>query len=341
MASDAAIRVSGLHKSYGEHEAVRGIDFEVARGRGLRLPRPQRRGQDDDDRDPRGLPERTAGEVSVLGADPGKPTREWRERIGLVLQECELDPLLTVRETMTEFASFYPSPRDVDETIELVGLAGKRDARVGSLSGGQRRRLDVGVAIVGDPELLFLDEPTTGFDPTARRDAWNMIEGLRASARRSSSRPTTWTRRSTWPTASRSSAEGQIVAEGSPATLGAELGRRDVIRFRVPDGIEPSRSPRLVGGGRRSPATRRPSHRRTRSGTSTRCCAGRRRGHPSSATSRSGGRAWRTSSSSSPAASRRDRAMSDAGARPQADPLRADLHVAQPARARLQPRSSP
>jgi ABC-2 type transport system ATP-binding protein len=138
---------------------------------------------------------------------------------------------------MTEFASFYPSPRGVEETIELVGLAGKRDERVGSLSGGQRRRLDVGVGIIGDPELLFLDEPTTGFDPSARRDAWNMIEGLRALG-------TTIVLTTHYMDEAQHLAdtvvilrEGQIVAQGSPEKLGAELGRDSVIRFRMPDGI--------------------------------------------------------------------------------------------------------
>ena len=247
MAQDAAIRVSGLHKSYGEHEAVRGIDFEVGKGEVFGFLGPNGAGKTTTVEILEGYRERTAGEVTVLGVDPGSPTREWRERIGLVLQECELDPLLTVKETMTEFASFYPSPRDVEETIELVGLAGKRDERVGSLSGGQRRRLDVGVGIVGDPELLFLDEPTTGFDPTARRDAWNMIEGLRALG-------TTIVLTTHYMDEAQHLAdtvvilrEGQIVAQGSPEKLGAQLGRESVIRFRMPDGIEPDDVAAAVG----------------------------------------------------------------------------------------------
>jgi len=138
--------------------------------------------------------------VSVLGVDPAAPTAAWRERIGLVLQDSELDPVYTVRETVTMFSHYYASPRSVDTTIEMVGLREQHDARIGSLSGGQRRRVDVALGIIGNPELLFLDEPTTGFDPQARRDFWSMIEGLRDEGRRSSSPPTTWTRRSTSPT---------------------------------------------------------------------------------------------------------------------------------------------
>jgi ABC-2 type transport system ATP-binding protein len=247
MAQDAAIRVSGLHKSYGEHEAVSGIDFEVGKGEVFGFLGPNGAGKTTTVEILEGYRHRTTGEVSVLGLDPGSPTREWRERIGLVLQECELDPLLTVKETMTEFASFYPHPRQVEETIELVGLAEKRDERVGSLSGGQRRRLDVGVGIIGDPELLFLDEPTTGFDPTARRDAWNMIEGLRALG-------TTIVLTTHYMDEAQHLAdrvvilrEGEIVAQGSPEKLGTELGRDSVVRFRMPDGIKPDDVAAAVG----------------------------------------------------------------------------------------------
>src|SRR4051794_1874430 len=179
MAQDAAIRVSGLHKSYGEHEAIRGIDFEVGKGEVFGFLGPNGAGKTTTIEILEGYRERTAGEVSVLGIDPGHPNRKWRTRIGLVLQECELNPLLTVAETMHLYASFFPKARSVDETLDLVGLGGKHGSRVGSLSGGQQRRLDVGIGIIGNPELLFLDEPTTGFDPSARRSAWNMIEGLK------------------------------------------------------------------------------------------------------------------------------------------------------------------
>jgi ABC-2 type transport system ATP-binding protein len=245
--AEPAITVRGLWKSYVPNEAVRGIDFEVPRGEGFGFLGPNGAGKTTTIEILEGYRDRTAGEVSVLGADPGSPTREWRERIGLVLQECELDPLLTVRETIALFSGFYPKPRNVDETIRMVGLGEKRDARVGSLSGGQRRRLDVGVGIIGDPELLFLDEPTTGFDPSARRDAWNMIKGLRALG-------TTIVLTTHYMDEAQHLAdtvvilrEGQIVAQGSPENLGAELGRESVIRFRVPDGVDPQEIAAVVG----------------------------------------------------------------------------------------------
>jgi ABC-2 type transport system ATP-binding protein len=237
MAQDAAIRVSGLHKSYGEHEAVRGIDFEVGKGEVFGFLGPNGAGKTTTVEILEGYRERTAGDVSVLGLDPAKATREWRERIGLVLQECELNPLLTVTETMHLYSSFFPSARPVDETLELVGLGGKRDARVGSLSGGQQRRLDVGVGIIGNPELLFLDEPTTGFDPTARRDAWNMIEGLKDLG--TTIVLTTHYMEEAQHLADRVVIlrEGLIVAEGAPDTLGDQLGRETMIRFRTFNGV--------------------------------------------------------------------------------------------------------
>jgi ABC-2 type transport system ATP-binding protein len=177
---EAAISVRGLRKSYGEHEAVSGIDFEVGSGEVFGFLGPNGAGKTTTIEILEGYRERSGGEVEVLGVDPGEPTREWRSRVGLVLQECELDPLLTVREAVSLFATFYPAPRPVAETIELTGLTEKREARIGSLSGGQKRRVDVAIGIIGDPDLIFLDEPTTGFDPTARRGAWNMIEGLKA-----------------------------------------------------------------------------------------------------------------------------------------------------------------
>jgi ABC-2 type transport system ATP-binding protein len=174
-----AVAVRDLRKTYQGAAAIRGITFEVAPGEVFALLGPNGAGKTTTIEILEGYRARTGGDAEVLGVDPGRPTQSWRERIGLVLQECELDPNLTVRETVTLFASFYPHPRPIDETIELVGLRAKRDALTGTLSGGERRRADVAVGIVGDPELLFLDEPTTGFDPSARRDAWSMISALR------------------------------------------------------------------------------------------------------------------------------------------------------------------
>jgi ABC-2 type transport system ATP-binding protein len=235
--AEPAITVRGLRKSYGSNEAVRGIDFEVAPGEVFGFLGPNGAGKTTTVEILEGYRERTAGAVSVLGIDPGHPTREWRTRIGLVLQECELNPLLTVTETMHLYASFFPKARPVDETLELVGLAQKRKARVGSLSGGQQRRLDVGVGIIGNPELLFLDEPTTGFDPSARRSAWSMIEGLKELG-------TTIVLTTHYMDEAQHLAdrvvimrEGGIVAQGAPDTLGDQLGRETMIRFRTYDGI--------------------------------------------------------------------------------------------------------
>ncbi len=175
-----AISVRGLRKAYGPLEAVRGVDFDIEEGEVFGLLGPNGAGKTTTVEILEGYRSRDAGEVSVLGHDPQRPGRSFRERIGVVLQQAQLWPTLTVRETHSAFAGYYARPRDVDEVIELVGLTEKRDARVKTLSGGQKRRLDLGVALVGDPDLVFLDEPTTGFDPAARRAAWEMIRSLRS-----------------------------------------------------------------------------------------------------------------------------------------------------------------
>jgi len=237
MPESPAISVRDLHKSYGSHEAVRGIDFEVAAGEVFGFLGPNGAGKTTTIEILEGYRPRSSGRVSVLGGDPAHPTREWRDRIGLVLQECEFEPLLTVRETLTLFASFYSDPRPVDQAIELVGLGDKADARIGSLSGGQKRRADVAVGLIGDPDLVFLDEPTTGFDPTARRDAWNMIEGLKELGK--TVFLTTHYMDEAQHLADRVAIlrEGSIVAQGPTEELGANLGRRSVVRFRLPAAI--------------------------------------------------------------------------------------------------------
>ncbi len=174
-----AISVRALRKSYDGIEAVSGISFEVAVGEVFGLLGPNGAGKTTTVEILEGYRKRDGGEVDVLGFDPGRAETAFRERIGIVLQSAESWPNLTVREMHRVFAGYYAQPRDIDEVIELVGLYEKRDARVKTLSGGQKRRLDLGIALVGDPELVFLDEPTTGFDPAARRNAWELVRSLR------------------------------------------------------------------------------------------------------------------------------------------------------------------
>jgi ABC-2 type transport system ATP-binding protein len=176
----SAIVVHDLRKSYAGVEALRGIDFEVARGEVFGLLGPNGAGKTTTVEILEGYRRRDGGVAEVLGFDPATGGRAYREQIGVVLQQTELMPVLTVHETHELFAGYYERPRDVDEVIELVGLTEKRNARVKTLSGGQKRRLDLGIALVGDPELVFLDEPTTGFDPAARRSAWETVRSLRS-----------------------------------------------------------------------------------------------------------------------------------------------------------------
>ena len=174
-----AISVHGLRKSYGSFEALRGVDFEVAAGEVFGLLGPNGAGKTTTVEILEGFRDRDGGTVSVLGHDPAGAPRDLRERVGVVLQQSDMPANLTVREVHRIFAGYYRRRRDIDEVIELVGLTDKANARVKTLSGGQKRRLDLGVSLVGDPELVFLDEPTTGFDPSARRTAWEMVRSLR------------------------------------------------------------------------------------------------------------------------------------------------------------------
>jgi ABC-2 type transport system ATP-binding protein len=232
-----AIEVHDLHMTYGAVEAVRGIDLEVGTGEVFGFLGPNGAGKTTTIEILEGFRARTSGDVSVLGVDPAHATRDWRDRLGFVLQSCELDPLLTVRETLSLFAVFYTHPRPVDEVIDLVGLHDKRDARIGRLSGGQRRRADVGVALMGDPELVFLDEPTTGFDPAARRESWSMIEGLKALGK--TVFLTTHYMDEAQHLADRVAIlrAGRIVALGPPDELGAGLRAETIVTFRS---LEPS-----------------------------------------------------------------------------------------------------
>ncbi|HEY5262156.1 MAG TPA: ABC transporter ATP-binding protein [Solirubrobacteraceae bacterium] len=175
-----AIKVSGLHKRYGEFEAVRGIDISVDRGEVFGLLGPNGAGKTTTVEILEGYRARTSGDVSVLGHDPALRELALRRRVGIVLQSSGIYSHVTPREALAHWASFYPHPRRVDEVLELMGLGEKADVRTRKLSGGQLRRLDFALALVGDPELIFLDEPTTGFDPEARRAAWETIRSLRA-----------------------------------------------------------------------------------------------------------------------------------------------------------------
>jgi ABC-2 type transport system ATP-binding protein len=176
----SAVAVRGLRKRYGPVEALRGIDFEIRAGEVFGLLGPNGAGKTTTIEILEGYRDRSGGDVEVLGVDPQRAGKQWRERLGVVLQSSSLYPNLTVRESLRAFGGYYGRQRDIDEIVEIVGLTEKANARVRTLSGGQKRRLDLGLALVGDPELIFLDEPTTGFDPGARRTAWETIRNLRS-----------------------------------------------------------------------------------------------------------------------------------------------------------------
>src|SRR6187399_1346654 len=227
----SAVTVDGLTKSYKELQALRGVSFEIAQGEIFGLLGPNGAGKTTTVEILEGYRERDGGAVTVLGEDPSRAGLDWRQRIGVVLQSSSFYDSLTVAENLELFGGYYTRPRPVDEVIELVGLDEKRETRVRSLSGGQRRRLDLGLALVGDPELIFLDEPTTGFDPEARRRAWQTIASLRDLGK--TILLTTHYLDEAEQLADRVAvlAQGQVVASGAPAELTGAVPDTE-IRYR-------------------------------------------------------------------------------------------------------------
>ncbi|TMK60275.1 MAG: ABC transporter ATP-binding protein [Actinobacteria bacterium] len=247
---ERVVEVRDLRKTYGEVEAVQGISFHVGRGEVFAMLGPNGAGKTTTTEILEGYRTRSAGDVTVLGHDPAKRERALKERVGIVLQSTGIDPFLTVTETIEMYAGYYPSRRPTDEVIDVVGLAEKRDTRVNKLSGGQQRRLDVAIALAGDPELLFLDEPTTGFDPGARRNAWEVVKNLVTLGK--TVFLTTHFMDEAQYLADRVVviADGLIVAEGPPASIAGREQMRTRIRFRLPDGApDPGdRARRLADG---------------------------------------------------------------------------------------------
>jgi ABC-2 type transport system ATP-binding protein len=234
--ADTAIEVRGLFKSYDGVEAVRDVDISVGRGEVFALLGPNGAGKTTTVEILEGHRRRDAGTVSVLGFDPARGQRDFRRRIGIVLQSTGVEQYLTVAEVIEMYRGYYPNPRPLDEIIEVIGLQEKRDQRVKTLSGGQQRRLDVAIGLAGDPELLFLDEPTTGFDPGARRRMWQTIKDLTTLGK--TIFLTTHYMDEAQELADRVAviATGRIVAEGPPASLAGRESAQAIIRFRLPDG---------------------------------------------------------------------------------------------------------
>jgi ABC-2 type transport system ATP-binding protein len=236
-ATQSVISVRGLRKRYAAAEAVAGIDLDVQQGEIFAFLGPNGAGKTTTVEILEGFRTRSDGEVRVLGVDPARAGPAWRNRVGCVLQESAAEPGLTVRECLRLYTGYYEKPRDIDDTIALVGLDAKADTPGEELSGGQRRRLDVALALIGDPELLFLDEPTTGFDPSARRQAWSVIEGLRELGK--TVFLTTHYMDEAESLADRIAliANGRIVAEGTPQTLGGRERMAARISFTLPAGV--------------------------------------------------------------------------------------------------------
>ncbi len=241
----AAIEITGLRKSYGDIEAIRGVDLVIEEGAVFALLGPNGAGKTTIVEICEGYRDRSAGEVRVLGFDPAKGERAFKERIGIVLQSTGVEPYLTVAETIELYRGYYPHPRPVDEIIEVVGLVEKRDERISRLSGGQQRRLDVAIALAGDAELLFLDEPTTGFDPSARRNAWQVVKNL-AELGKTVFLTTHYMDEAQFLAKEVAIiAAGRIVAQGDPVTLGGRDTAETRIRFTLPPG---QRLPEALAG---------------------------------------------------------------------------------------------
>jgi ABC-2 type transport system ATP-binding protein len=240
-----SVSVRHLAKSYGDKEAVKDVSFEVERGEVFALLGPNGAGKTTTVEILEGFRDRSAGEVETLGVDPARrDTQRWlRSRIGVVLQELAVEPYYTVRQVLSRNAGYYPSPRPVDEVIEMIGLKEKADDRVKKLSGGQQRRLDVGLGVIGNPELLFLDEPTTGLDPSGRRDSWDLIRRLAAAG--TTVLLTTHYMDEVEALASQVVvlSHGQVVASGSPTSIGGRDSSAVTIRFKLPEGVAPSDIP--------------------------------------------------------------------------------------------------
>lgn len=240
---ETVIAVQALRMTYGQVEAVRGVDFTVSRGEVFAVLGPNGAGKTTTMEILEGFRRRTSGAVSVLGQDPATADEAWRARLGIVLQDSQPEPELSVRECLALYAGYYPAPRPIDETLALVGLNEKGSTLCGRLSGGQRRRLDVALALIGDPELIFLDEPTTGFDPAARRAAWEVVAGLRTLGK--TIVLTTHYMDEAEALADRIVvvAAGRIVAEGTPRTLGGRAAATAAIRFTLPPAVAPGDLP--------------------------------------------------------------------------------------------------
>jgi ABC-2 type transport system ATP-binding protein len=233
------IVVEDLRKSYGPLKAVGGVSFEVGEGTVFALLGPNGAGKTTTVEICEGFRGRSGGRVSVLGHDPARHERALRARIGIVLQSTGVDPFLTVAETIELYRRYYPAPRPLGEVLEVIGLQEKRDVSVRKLSGGQQRRLDVGIALAGDPELLFLDEPTTGFDPAARRGAWQVVRNLKALGKTVLLTTHFMDEAQVLADEVAVMARGRIVARGAPDTLGGRDTASAVVRFRLPAGTEP------------------------------------------------------------------------------------------------------